>query len=84
MIGVDHPVVREIVTPGKSALLVSPQNTGSLAWGIDCLIRNPSLARSLALHGRDEAERYSVRRMVAATEVVYAKALRDRRMRKIV
>lgn len=84
VIGVDHPIVREIVTPGKSALLVSPEDVGSLAWGIDCLIRNPSLARSLALHGRDEAERYSVRRMVAATEAVYRKALLDRRMRKVV
>jgi glycosyltransferase involved in cell wall biosynthesis len=64
--------LQEIVTPGKTGLLVPPDDPQALAAAIATLLDDPSLAASLAEAGRDSAERrYTTRRYRAAiTEVV--------------
>jgi glycosyltransferase involved in cell wall biosynthesis len=84
VVAVDHPVVREILTSSKNALLFPQGRIDSMMIAIDRLIRSPECGRSLADNARRDARRFSVDRMVARTEAVYDRVLHDRRSRRAV
>lgn len=84
IVAVDHPVIREIVTPGRSALLFPANRIDAIVAAVGRVIRFPDSARALAACARREARRFSIDRMVASTEAIYRKVLDDRRSRRAV
>lgn len=84
VVAVDHPVVREIVTPMKSALLFPAGRSDAAVNALDRLIRSPDLARTLTAGASREVRKFSVDRMVAGTEAVYDRILHERRSRRSV
>jgi glycosyltransferase involved in cell wall biosynthesis len=59
----------EVVVAGATGLLVSPGDPALLAAAIRCLIDNPALRRVMGAAGRARIEeRFSVQRMISATE----------------
>jgi glycosyltransferase involved in cell wall biosynthesis len=70
----------EAVDDGVNGLLVPPSDSGALAIAISRLLDDPALAARLAHAGRQSIrERFSMDRMVEATERVYHSLLEKRR-----
>lgn len=72
----------EVIEDGESGLLVPPGNPGELAGTIGRLLDHPDLAARLAAGARQTVRtRFSLERMVAATETHYLDLLRASRRR---
>jgi glycosyltransferase involved in cell wall biosynthesis len=72
--------VPEIVDPGRTGLLVPPEDPAALAAALERLRRDPALrARLGAAAARAARARFDVRRSVAAVEALYRRVLADRR-----
>jgi glycosyltransferase involved in cell wall biosynthesis len=69
----DTPALREVV--GAGALRFDPRNPGALAAIITDVLQNDSLARSLALSGRERAATFRWSITAAKTLAVYEKLL---------
>jgi len=66
----------EAITDGVTGLLVEPGRPAELADSISRLLADPDLARRLGLAARQAiADRYSLEKMVSATEQLYADLL---------
>jgi glycosyltransferase involved in cell wall biosynthesis len=63
--------IRETVVDGVTGLLVPPDAPDALADAILRLLDDPQLARRLAEAAREQAQRYTEKRMVAETLAVY-------------
>lgn len=73
----------EVIEDGSTGLLVSPGNPGELAAAIARVLDHPELASRLAAGGRQAVRtRFSLDRMVAATEAHYLNLLRASRRRR--
>jgi SAM-dependent methyltransferase len=59
------PAIAQSLTAGREALLVSPGSIQEMAEGIERLVRNPALRRSLIAHGRAFAQSRSASRSTA-------------------
>jgi glycosyltransferase involved in cell wall biosynthesis len=71
--------VPEIVVPGRTGLLVPPEDPAALAAALERLRRDPGLrARLGASAARDARARFDVRRSVAAVEALYRRVLASR------
>jgi glycosyltransferase involved in cell wall biosynthesis len=67
----------ELVEDGVTGLLVPPRDSSALSNAILKLLRDSSLARRMANHGREFVERnFSFERMVEQVEDLYAELLR--------
>jgi glycosyltransferase involved in cell wall biosynthesis len=65
--------IPELIEHGSSGWLVKPGDPGSLAEGLTSLLRDPERARAFGDAARERVrERFSIARMVEATERVYA------------
>jgi glycosyltransferase involved in cell wall biosynthesis len=74
----------EAVEDGVNGLLVPPSDPGALALGIDRLLADPALAARLSHAGRQSIrDRFSMDRMVDATERLYASLLEARGHRAV-
>jgi glycosyltransferase involved in cell wall biosynthesis len=70
----------DLVTPGRTGLLVDPSDPEALAAAIRSLADDPARARALGAAARAEVRsRYSFDRMVQAFEELYEAGLRDTR-----
>jgi len=67
--------IPDMVTSGREALLVSPGEPDKLAEAIDRVLSDGTLRAALARAGRERAERYSLKRMVAEIRRLYAMVL---------
>ena len=75
--------VGEAITDGESGLLVPPSNVGALAAALNSLLDHPDRAREMGARARHVIfERYSVERMVAATEGLYVDLLAHKTARR--
>jgi glycosyltransferase involved in cell wall biosynthesis len=73
----------EAMTHGESGLLVPPDDVGALAAAIDRLLDDPTTAAALGRAARRVIEqRFSLQRMVIATEQLYVDLLRQRSPRR--
>lgn len=62
----------EVVTDGKSGLLVEPANSKALAAAILALLRQPAKARRMGKAARQEAQtRFNLKDMIGELETVY-------------
>jgi glycosyltransferase involved in cell wall biosynthesis len=68
----------DLVTPGRTGLLVDPADPQALAAAIRSLVDDPALAQAMGTAARDEVlSRYSFERMVRAFEDIYDAELRQ-------
>ncbi len=67
---------REILDPGREALLFPNGDTEALAASIVRVLTSVRLAREMALAGRMKAERYSWSRVVRELDAVFAESIR--------
>jgi glycosyltransferase involved in cell wall biosynthesis len=69
---------RDVVEPGRSGLLVAPDDAAALATAVSRLLLDPALRRELgdAARGRI-AERFDVRRMASSLTGLYREAAAD-------
>lgn len=75
----------EAIADGVSGLLVSPGDSAALAEAIARLLGDPGLAAALGREARRTIEkRFSVDRMVEATEQLYVDLLAETRARRVV
>jgi phosphatidylinositol alpha-mannosyltransferase len=73
---------REILDPGREALLFPNRDPGLLAAAALRILRDPSLARAMGAAGREKAERYSWAGIARQLETLYLEVLdRKQRMR---
>jgi glycosyltransferase involved in cell wall biosynthesis len=68
----DLPAIREIVTPGESAILVPPGDPGALASALERLAGSPALCASLGAAARKLAPEYTWERRAERLETVLA------------
>jgi L-malate glycosyltransferase len=74
----------EAVIDGVTGILVPPADSGALADAIVHLLNNPELAAHLGRAARSRvADRFSVRRMVRATEDLYTDLLERKQRRRL-
>jgi glycosyltransferase involved in cell wall biosynthesis len=75
----------EALTDGATGLLVQPGDAGAIATAVSRLLDDRALACRLGRAARERiAERFSVERMVSATEDLYAELLARRPQRRSV
>jgi glycosyltransferase involved in cell wall biosynthesis len=73
----------EALTDGENGLLVRPGQPDAMAAAISRLLDNPELSRRLGHAGRNTiARRFSLERMVTATEHLYQDLLEQKQRRK--
>jgi glycosyltransferase involved in cell wall biosynthesis len=66
----------ELVEDGSTGLLVPPRDPGALSQSMTLMLDNPGTARRLGEAGRDHVlSRFSIDKMVADTQSLYAKLL---------
>ncbi len=71
--------IPEIIANGENGLLVPPGSGSYLADGVAGLLNNPQLAQTLASRGFQQLEeKFSLQKMLKATEAIYHKVYRDR------
>lgn len=76
VIGARIPTVQEVITEGKTGLLVEPGSSEQLAAAIERLLTNPSLAAEMGANGALElARRFSWSSVVERVEAAYAAVL---------
>jgi glycosyltransferase involved in cell wall biosynthesis len=76
VIGAGIPTVREVITAGKTGLLVDPGSADQLAGALERLLTDAHLATALGAAGRDELEsRFSWREVVRRVEAAYESTL---------
>jgi glycosyltransferase involved in cell wall biosynthesis len=66
IIATDLPSIREVLRHGENAWLVQPESPEALAEGICVVMENPGVARRLAEHAREEAEKYTWEKRAAS------------------
>jgi glycosyltransferase involved in cell wall biosynthesis len=69
LVGSDLGGIRDIVRPGETGILVSPEDSHALAEAIVELLRNPDRATSLGRAAREAALAYLAKRETALEEV---------------
>lgn len=75
----DAPGIDEAVVRDETGLLVPPADAGALARAIERLITDPDLRSRMGEAGRERVQRmFTMERMVAEMEEVFAQALRSR------
>ena len=73
----------EALIDGETGLLVPPGDTGAIVAAVSGLLDDPELARRLGTAARRLiAERFSVERMVTATEDLYSELLARKQARR--
>lgn len=71
--------IPEVVTDGKTGLLVPPGDLAALAAAIGRILQDPTGARRMGQAGRAQVEReFSLGRMVERTEQFYAELIREK------
>ena len=71
----------DLIEPGRTGLLVAPENAGALAAALRRLFTEPELARRLGESGQAQVrQRYSFERMVASFEELYTAGLAARQV----
>lgn len=69
--------IRRLLDDGRAGIVMRPGDVDDLATGLERVLRDPDLARSLGNHGRRHmGEHYSVTTMVRQTESVFLRVLR--------
>lgn len=69
----------ELVSHNQTGLLVPPQNPEALAQAISQLLNHPELAAQMGQNGRQRAAaQFTIERMVAQTETLYERLLREK------
>ena len=64
--------IPEVVTTGKSGILVEPANPEALAGGILTLLRDPKKAKAMGNLGREDVKiKFNLRDLIKETEQVY-------------
>jgi len=71
---------REILDPGREALLFPNREPAALAAAVVRILRDPDLARAMGAAGREKAERYSWAGIARELETMYLELL-DRKQR---
>jgi len=72
----------EAVEDGVTGILVPPRDPGSLARAVEHLLEDPEAGRRMGEAGRERViARFSIERMVRATESLYIQLLQQRRGR---
>jgi glycosyltransferase involved in cell wall biosynthesis len=72
----------EGVDDGVTGILVPPRDPGSLARAVEHLLQDPEAGRRMGMAGRERViARFSIERMVRATESLYTDLLQQRRVR---
>ncbi|PYN22709.1 MAG: hypothetical protein DMD99_16065, partial [Candidatus Rokuibacteriota bacterium] len=66
---------RDVVVPGETGLLVTPEDPAALADAIAALLTDPARRKSLGQAGRERVrQEFSISAMVDATAAVYRRA----------
>ncbi len=69
----------EVIQPGKTGLLVPPEDSSALAEAILLLLRDPEFASSLGKNGQEYvASEFSFKKMIENTDKLYTELLRSR------
>lgn len=71
----DLPAIREVLTDGREALLVTPGDASALATAIRRLIEDPELAERLARAAFDAVEQFTWARRAERIEQLFAQVL---------
>ena len=72
------PVLREYLTDGRTAVLTAPGDSGSLAAGMELVLRDGSLRRALSSAGPAVAGLFTWDRTAGQHAAVYRRLVRDR------
>jgi glycosyltransferase involved in cell wall biosynthesis len=77
VVATDVPGHRDVVVPGETGLLVTPEDPAALADAIAALLTDPARRKSLGQAGRERVRQdFSIRAMVDATAAAYRRAAR--------
>jgi glycosyltransferase involved in cell wall biosynthesis len=72
--------VPEIISDGQTGCLVDPEDIDGLAKGIDCLLRDRSLAKHMGQQAaQDVKQRFTIESMIDGTQRAYAAAIEHRK-----
>ena len=75
VVATDVPGHRDVVVPGETGLLVTPEDPAALADAIAALLTDPARRKSLGQAGRERVrQEFSISAMVDATAAVYRRA----------
>ena len=77
VVATDVPGHRDVVVPGETGLLVTPEDPAALADAIAALLTDPARRKSLGQAGRERVrQEFSISAMVDATAAAYRRAAR--------
>jgi glycosyltransferase involved in cell wall biosynthesis len=77
-VATDIPGSRDLVEPGKSGLLIAPEDSQALAGALQQLVASPALRQQLATAARQRIlDHFTIEREVAAHEALYREILGD-------
>ena len=77
VVATDVPGHRDVVVPGETGLLVTPEDPAALADAIAALLTDPARRKSLGQAGRERVrQEFSISAMVDATAAAYHRAAR--------
>jgi len=75
VVATDVPGHRDLVVPGETGLLVTPEDPAALADAIAASLTDPARRKSLGQAGRERVhQEFSIRAMVDATAAAYRRA----------
>jgi glycosyltransferase involved in cell wall biosynthesis len=78
-IATDIPGARDLVGPGKSGLIVAPENVDSMAAALNQLASSRELRVSLGLAARERVlKHYTIEKEVAAHQAIYEELIQNR------
>ncbi len=73
VVGVRRLGTKEVVSDGKSGILVDPGDAKALSAALGRLLGDPALRERMGAEGRKESERYSIERNIEATLALYGR-----------
>jgi phosphatidylinositol alpha-mannosyltransferase len=71
LVASDIPGYREVVRHGREGLLVAPSNPRALAAGVQQLLDDPELARTLGSQGYERSQAFAWTRIIDQLEAIY-------------